>query len=91
MNIVRDIVFLNALFKILSYIKKDKITPVKKFQKELNDKIKLLKTNPQMCKKSIYFDDDKYRDLTYKGYTIIYKVTQDKILILDIFKWQDKR
>jgi len=90
MTIIKDSIFLKQLVNIIIYIKKDKITPAKNFEKELNEKIKLLKTNPQMCKKSIYFDDDKYRDLTYKGYTIIYKIQEDKILVLDIFKWQDK-
>ena len=91
MNIVKDILFLKQLANIILYIKKDKITPAKKFEKELNDKIKLLTKNPHMCKKSIYFDDDKYRDLTYRGYTIIYKVEENRLLILDIFKWQDKK
>jgi len=27
--------------------------------------------------------------MIYEGYTIIYKVESDKILILDIFKWQN--
>ncbi len=83
--------YVRGLFNIILYIKKDKITPAKKFEKELNEKIKLLINNPQMCKKSIYFNDDKYRDLTYRGYTIIYKIEENRLLILDIFKWQDKK
>jgi len=37
-----------------------------------------------------YFEDKKYRDLIFKGYTIIYKVENNEIKILDIFKWQDR-
>lgn len=34
--------------------------------------------------------DRAYRDMIYQGYTIIYKVEKEKILILEIFKWQNK-
>ena len=37
-----------------------------------------------------YFEDKAYRDMIYQGYTIIYKVEKEKILILEIFKWQNK-
>jgi len=80
--------YLRGLKVILKYITKDKTTPVKKFDKELNDKIELLKDNPQMCRKSNYFDNIAYRDLIYSGYTVIYKVEEEKILILEIFKFQ---
>jgi len=43
-----------------------------------------------MCRKSLYFEDDSYRDLIFKGYTIIYKVEDDMIKVLDIFKWQER-
>ncbi len=37
-----------------------------------------------------YMEDKAYRDMIYQGYTIIYKVEKEKILILEIFKWQNK-
>ena len=43
-----------------------------------------------MCRASIYFEDSRYRDLIFKGYTVIYKVEENEIKILDIFKWQDR-
>ena len=43
-----------------------------------------------MGRPSIYFEDEKYRDLVFKGYTVIYKVEDNEIKILDIFKWQDR-
>ena len=43
-----------------------------------------------MCRQSLYFEDDRYRDLIFKGYTIIYKVEDDTIKVLDIFKWQER-
>jgi plasmid stabilization system protein ParE len=90
MKIIKDEYFLKQLFKILKIIIKDKKSPAKKFEKEINDKLELLKENPQMCRKSHYFEDVSYRDLIYSGYTIIYKIEEEKILILEIFKWQNR-
>ena len=66
MRIIKDEYFLKQLFRILKTIIKDKISPAKKFEKELSDKLQLLKENPHMCRKSNYFEDESYRDLIYK-------------------------
>ncbi len=89
MRIIKDKEFLKKLKLIYEYIKKDKPQAAKNFVYGLNVKIKNLKKFPKMYRKSIYFDDENYRDMVYKGYTIIYKIEKDKILILDIFKWRE--
>lgn len=44
-----------------------------------------------MGRVSRYADDEKVRDLIYKGYTIVYEIKDEQtIQILEIFKWQDK-
>jgi len=43
-----------------------------------------------MCRKSKYIDDTNCRDLIFKGYTTIYKIQEDQIKVLDIFKWENK-
>lgn len=78
------------MLQILSTIAKDKKSASKKFNKDLKEKIKLLLASPFMGRPSIYFEDEKYRDLVFKGYTVIYKVEDNEIKILDIFKWQDR-
>ena len=90
MKIVIEISFSEPLFNILTIIAKDKKSASKKFNKDLKEKIKLLLKSPFMCRPSIYFEDKKYRDLIFKGYTVIYKVEDDEIKVLDIFKWQDR-
>ena len=42
-----------------------------------------------MYRKSVYFDDENYRDLIHKGYTVVYKIEKERIIILDIFKWSE--
>jgi len=90
MKILKDSIFIQNLFEILYFIKNDSPRAAQKFEKELKDKFQVLKQNPYMYKQSIYFEDESYRDLIHKGYTIIYKIKKEKILILEIFKWQDR-
>jgi len=90
LKIIIEIGFSEPLLQILTTIAKDKKSASKKFNKDLKEKIKLLLDSAFLGRPSIYFEDKKYRDLIFKGYTIIYKVENNEIKILDIFKWQDR-
>lgn len=90
MIIIRDILFQKQLLNILRYISNDKISAAKTFESILNKKIKDLIHSPYKFRKSLYFEDESYRDLVCNGYTIVYKIEEEKILILEIFKWQSR-
>ncbi len=90
MKIEKKPKFIKALGNILKFIAKDKITAAKKFENELSHLIQNLVNSPYKFRSSNYFDEKYYRDLVYQGYTIIYKIETDKILILEIFKWQER-
>ena len=90
MKIVIENSFATPFLQILSTIAEDKKSAAIKFNKELKEKLNLLKDSPYMCRKSLYFEDEKYRDMIFRGYTIIYKVENDIIKVLDIFKWQER-
>lgn len=90
MTIIKDKIFQKQLFRILKYIAQDKVSAAKKFENELSRLIKNLVNSPYKFRASNYFDEEYYRDLVYHGYTIIYKIEIDKILILEIFKWQER-
>jgi hypothetical protein len=62
---------------ILEYIAKDKLSASKKFRKNLFELIINLPNNPYKFRKSFYFNDDKIRDMVFKGY--------NTIVILNIF------
>ena len=79
-----------ALKSVVEYIAKDKVSASLAFKKELKNKFEMVLDNPRMYRASVYFLDDKYRDLTYMGYTVIYKIDDDVIRVLDIFKWEDR-
>jgi len=89
MKIIKDKYFVKKLELIYKYIKKDKPTAAKSFVITLNKKFKNLKTFPKMYRKSIYFDDENYRDLIHMGYTVIYKIDENKIIILYIFRFKN--
>jgi len=90
MRIEKKPKFLKELFLILRLIRKDKVSASIQFEKELSKKIKNLVDFPYQCRASYYFEDKLYRDLIYQGYTVIYKVEVERILILEIFKWQNR-
>ncbi len=58
-----------------------------KFKDELKETINLLLDHPLKYRKSIYFNNENIRDMTYKKYTIIYRVKprKNEIEILRIF------
>jgi plasmid stabilization system protein ParE len=71
----------NQLTIILKHIAKDKITASEKFYTDLNEVIEKIPNFPFKYRKSIYFDNDNIRDVTFKGYTIIYRINLKKELI----------
>jgi len=90
MTIEKKPKFLKELFSILRLIRGDKISASIQFEKQLNKKIKNLQDFPYQYRASYYFEDKSYRDLIYQGYTVIYKVEDERIIILEIFKWQNR-
>jgi plasmid stabilization system protein ParE len=90
MIIIRDIYFIAHLYDILRNIANDKPSAARTFEKELNCKIRNLLDFPYQYRASRYFKESAYRDLIHKGYTIIYKVEKERIVVLEIFKWQNR-
>ncbi len=46
---------------------------------------------PFKFRQSIYFEDESIRDLIFKGYTVAYKIEEnrDRIIIIGIKKYQE--
>lgn len=90
MKIVFEEQFSDSFNVILTRIASDKKSAAIDFKRELKKKIGALWDYPYMYRQSHYYSDEHYRDLIYKGYTVVYKITEDAIQILDIFKWVEK-
>ena len=90
MRLVKTRPYVVRLQTILRYIALDNPSAALSFERELQAKLELVKNQPLMCRSSHYLKHEAYRDLIHQGYTIIYKLKQDEILLLDIFKWQQR-
>ena len=85
MTVKKSHLYKIQLQNILENIAKDKISAMKKFRKGLNQHINNLPEMPYKHRQSYYHDDERVRDMVYKGYTIIYKIYDEYILIVEIF------
>lgn len=90
MKIVYKESFIERLEKQLRYISIDNPTAAKKFKKNLVAKIKSIPSNPKLFRKSIYFEDESIRDLIFKGYTIVFRITKTQIEVFGFVKFQEK-
>lgn len=57
--------------------------------KRIRDISKTLPKNPYPHRKSIYFDDEKINDLIFKGYTVVYTLSDDAIMVFGFVKFQN--
>jgi plasmid stabilization system protein ParE len=81
--------FLKKLNRQILYIAADKPSAARMFKNDILQKCRKLKDNPFKYKKSIYFDRDDIRDMTFKGYTVVYKVETEIISVFAILKHEE--
>ena len=92
MLILRKKEYTIALKIILKFISKDSKKRAFNFKSQLDKQINNLDNFPYKFRQSRLHSDEDVRDMTFKGYFIIYFIEEDKdrILVVDIFKWIDK-
>ena len=86
MNFEFDDRFIKALNDIESFIALDNLERAEKFKNDIIDKISSLDFMPKSCRKSTLANDESIRDLIFKGYIIVFKIQNDKIKVLYIYK-----
>ena len=88
MTIIHKPTFSKQLKQIIEYIAQDKPSASMNFKNKLKESINLIANNPYQYEQSKYFDDRNIRNMTFKKYTIVYRVKPIKheIEILRIFK-----
>ena len=87
MIIEYDEEFSKKFVSIWKYIAEDSQNRANGFKLELKEEIENIVPLPYKFRKSRWFENEAIRDLIFKGYTIPYLVLNDKIVVLDIFKW----
>ena len=92
MRIIFKDTFLQRLSRQIDYIASDSPMRARKFKNEVLNEIRKIPGMPYANRKSIYFDNDKIRDLIFKGYIIVYRINKEDqcIEIFGFTKYQDK-
>ena len=86
MNFEFDDRFIKALNDIESFIALDSLERAEKFKNDIIDTISSLDFMPKRCRKSTLANDESIRDLIFKGYIIVFKIQNDTIKVLYIYK-----
>ncbi len=87
MKVVFKETFLYRLEGQIDYISIDSPARARKFKSDLFRRIKEIPQNPYRYRKSIYFDDETLRDLIFKGYTIVFRITEENIEVFGLVKY----
>lgn len=91
MRIKLTIEFNFDLNDIVDFISRDKPIAARKFKNELIRNLKKDLLNPYNFKKSVYFDDESYRDYAFKGYTTIIKIDSEQktVYVIGVLKYRN--
>ena len=79
--------FSDKFKEIWDFVALDSQNRANDFKIQLKKQIENIPHFPYKFRRSRWFDNENIRDLIFKGYTIPYLILDDKIVILDIFKW----
>jgi plasmid stabilization system protein ParE len=82
--------FVLKLDKQIDYISHDSPTRARKFKEDLLHKINEIPSNPLRYRKSIYANNQTVRDLIFKGYTIVFRISHNTIDVFGFVKYQKK-
>ena len=74
---------------VLEKIAKDKKSAAHMFRREILRECYSLSDFPYRCRRSIHYNDDNIRDLIFKGWTVIYKITDEEIKVFALTKYED--
>jgi plasmid stabilization system protein ParE len=88
MKIIFKESFIIRLEHQVEYIAADSPARARKFKTELLNRIKQIPSNPYQNRKSVYFEENNIRDLIFKGYTIIFRITDTTIEVFGFVKYQ---
>ena len=81
MRVVIDVEAKSEIKQISDYISRDSVKHAEKTANKIHDKINLLNDFPYIGRKVPEQDDERYRELIYKSYRIIYKIEKNYVHI----------
>jgi plasmid stabilization system protein ParE len=83
--------FKEKLNNQVEFIAKDKPSAARKFKNDLLSRIHDISSMPYKNRKSIFFESEDIRDLTFMGYVIVYRINKEEncIEVFGFTKYQD--
>lgn len=78
--------FLSQLDAVLDFYSKDSIETARAFYSELVERLKNISYMPYRFRKNKTINREDTRDLIFKGYVVVFRIEQDHIKILAIYK-----
>ena len=90
MQILKSERFHQDLKEIVAYIAEDSPESARNFLVGLEQSVEGLALFPYRFRRSIFFEEERIRDLIYRGYVIPYEVWEEerRIVILGIVKYR---
>jgi plasmid stabilization system protein ParE len=88
MKLVLEESFLDRLDRQLDFIALDSTPRARKFGAALMKAVRQIPANPMLFRKSVYFDDPNIRDMVFKGYTVVFRVTDEAIEVFGLVNQQ---
>ncbi|MNK24090.1 hypothetical protein D3C87_423930 [compost metagenome] len=89
MKVVISDKFYKKLDQQVKYIAKDKSETAIKFRKSILLEVKKIPDRMWSYKQSEFFEDEKIRELIFKGYRIVFEIGEENILIFGFHKWEN--
>ena len=89
MNLIIQRSFYLKLDRQLKYISFDKPRAAHKFRKDIFVKIKEIPSRPMSYKKSDFFEDERFREMIFKGYRVVFEIRKDLIVVFAFHNWED--
>ncbi len=89
MKIIFKDTFVDRLENQVEFIAIDSPLNARKFKNKLLVRIKQISRNPYQYRKSIYFNDINIRDMIFKGYTIVFRITDTTVEVFGYVKYQN--
>lgn len=86
MNIIITQEFETKLSKIVGFISTHSVNAARKFYYEIYTKIHKIPQMPYSFRKNQLLNNKNVRDMVYKGYVVVFKITPESIIILGIYK-----
>lgn len=80
---------LEHLRNIKNFIAQDSVGRANSFLHKLKSKIELLATFPKLGQVNQNFDDASVREMVFNGYKVIYKIEEEDVFILAVYKYID--